>query len=273
MIQANLEFLENNQGLGRGRARAALQKIRATTSMQEALAAADYVQESVPDRYDLKKRIFSQIDGLAPRTAIAASSSSGLLMTEIQSGISTPERCLLVHPFQPVHLVPLVEIAGGRDTAAETCRTVFELMQHLGKFPVLLKREVPGYIVNRLQAALVREAIDLVDKGVADPQDVDQAFRRGLGVRDPVLGPFLRMHTAAGDGIEAFFEHYADSYHARWQDMACWDTVPDSARKAVIDGVNQMKMIRTKSMRDIQEWRDRMLLKIVNFVSEEDDLP
>ena len=273
MIQANLTFLETNHRLRHGQANAVFQTIRTSISMQEALVTADYVQESVPDRYDLKKKVFTEIDALAPRHAIVASSSSGLLITEIQKVVSTPERCLLVHPFQPVHLVPLVEIAGGNDTTPETCHTAFELMKRLGKFPVLLKREVPGYIVNRLQAALVREAIDLVGKGVADPQDIDQAFRMGLGIRDPILGPFMRMHIAAGDGIEAFFENYAESYRFRWENMACWDTVPDSAMKAVIEGVNRMKMVQAKSMRDIQEWRDRMLLKIVEVVSEESDIP
>ena len=149
-ITSNLKFLEAKKVLKIGEANAALKRIKTTTQIAEAVVSVDYVQESVPDNYDLKKKIFEEIDALAPEHAILASSASGLLMTEIQKVTTRPERCVLAHPMLPVHLIPLVEIVGGEQTSRETIETTREAMKKLGKAPVLLNREVPGYIVNRL---------------------------------------------------------------------------------------------------------------------------
>lgn len=166
-VRSNLMFLEANNLLKQGEADAALKRIKVSTLIGEAVGRADYVQESVPDDYGFKKKVFREIDAVAPDHALLASSSSGLLMTEIQKVVTRPQRCVLVHPVLPVYLIPLVEIVGGEQTSRETVIATYNFMKRLGKIPVLLKREVPGYIINRLQAALLREAIDLVDKGVA----------------------------------------------------------------------------------------------------------
>ena len=239
-----------------------------TTSVGEAVGHADYVQESVPDDYVIKKRSFKEMDAAAPDHAILASSSSGLLMTEIQKVTTRPKRCVLVHPVLPVYLIPLVEIAGGDQTSPETLSASYDFMKKLGKVPVLLKREVPGYIVNRFQAALLREAIDLIDKDVASVEDVDKAFCFGIGLRDPIIGPFLRTHLAGG-GVERFLEHLSQSYRYRWETMETWTTIPPSAAKKMISGVNEMKVVRTKTLEEIKNWRDRMLIKLLHAVREE----
>jgi 3-hydroxyacyl-CoA dehydrogenase len=166
-VRSNLMFLEANNLLEQGEANAALKKIKTSTHIGEAVCNADYVQESVLDHYGIKKQVFKEMDVAAPHHAILASSSSGLLMTEIQKVTTRPQRCVLVHPCLPVYLIPLVEIVGGEQTSRKTVMTAYDLMKKLGKIPACLKREVPGYIVNRLQAALLREAIDLIDKDVA----------------------------------------------------------------------------------------------------------
>ncbi len=266
-VKSNLMFLEANGLLKQGEADAALKRIKVSTLIDEAVGHADYVQESVPDYYDIKKKVFREIDAAAPDDAILASSSSGLLMTEIQSVATRPQRCVLVHPVLPVYLIPLVEIVGGEQTSRETVNATYDFMRKLGKSPALLKREVPGYIVNRLQAALLREAIDLVDKGVANAEDVDQAFCMGIGLRDPIIGPFLRIHLA-GEGVERFIENYSESYRHRWETMDTWTSISPSAAKKIVKAVKEMEVVRTKTLEEIKDRRDRMLIKVLQIIRE-----
>jgi 3-hydroxyacyl-CoA dehydrogenase len=266
-ISSSLRFLEENSLLKPGEAAVALKRIKPTTDLAEAVANADYVQESVPDNYEIKKQVFREMDKHAPHNAILASSASGLLMTEIQKATKRPQRCVLAHPMLPAHILPLVEIAGGEQTSYDTVVTTQEFMKAMGKTPVVLNREVPGYIVNRLQAALLREAIDLVDKGIATAEDVDTAFCTGIGLRDPLLGPFLRIHLA-GDGVERFFEHLSRSYQYRWETMETWTSIPQSAVKAVVRGVNEMEVVKKKTLEDIKQWRDEMLVRILKVLKK-----
>ncbi len=267
-IRSNLMFFETHNLLRQGEAEAALKRIKTTTHIEEAVGHADYVQESVPDDYAVKKQVFKEMDARAPAHAILASSASGLVMTEIQKVTTRPGRCVLVHPILPAQLIPVVEIVGGEKTAPETVEAARRFMQQLGKTPVVLKREVPGYIVNRLQAALLREAIDLVDKGVATAEDVDKAFCMGIGLRDPLIGPFLRMHLA-GNGVERFIENYSQSYHYRWESMETWTTIPSSAKNRVVESANEMAVVRTKTIEDIKGWRDEMLVKLTKLVHKD----
>jgi 3-hydroxyacyl-CoA dehydrogenase len=266
-IRSNLMFFEANHFLKPGEADAALKRIEMSTLIGEAVRNVDYVQESVPDDYDFKKQVFREMDIAAPEHAILASSSSGLLMTKIQKATTRPQRCVLVHPVLPVYLIPLVEIAGGDQTSRETLSAAYDFMKRLGKIPVLLKREVPGYIINRLQAALLREAIDLVDKDVASVEDVDKAFCMGIGLRDPIVGPFLRIHLAGG-GIERFIENFSQSYRHRWETMETWTSIPPSAEKKMIRAVREMEVIRTKTLEEINHWRDEMLVKVLKVIRE-----
>jgi len=266
-IRSTLMFLEANHFLKQGEADTALKRIEMSTLIGEAVRNADYVQESVPDDYDFKKQVFREMDVAAPEHAILASSSSGLLMTKIQKATTRPKRCVLVHPVLPVYLIPLVEIAGGEQTSRETLSAAYDFMKRLGKIPVLLKREVPGYIVNRFQAALLREAIDLVDKEVASAEDVDKAFCMGIGLRDPIVGPFLRIHLAGG-GVERFIENFSQSYRHRWETMETWTSIPPSAEKKVVRAVREMEVIRTKTLEEINRWRDEMLVKLLNVIRE-----
>ncbi len=132
---------------------------------------------------------------------------------------------------------------------------------------VQLQKEASGYIVNRLQAALLREAIDLVDSGVASAEAVDKAFRLSLGLRGPILGPLLRAHLA-GDGIERFFENYSESYRNRWETMATWTSLPGRAADANIISINEMEIVRTKSLPEMKTWRDEMLVKILKLIHD-----
>ena len=266
-VTSSLIFMEENNLLRAGEADAALKRIKTTTDLGEAVAHADYIQESVPDDYEIKKHVFQKLDAVAPHQAILASSASGLLMSEIQKVTTKPERCVLAHPVLPAHLLPLVEIVGGEHTSDETVMATRDFMKTMGKTPVVLNQEVPGYIVNRLQAALLREAIDLVHKGIASASDVDTAFCMGLGLRDPFIGPFLRIHLA-GSGVERFIENFSRSYQYRWETMETWTSIPPSAAKAIIKGVSEMELVRTKTLEEIKTWRDEMLVKILKLLGE-----
>ena len=267
-IRMNLKFLETHGLVQKGNVEAGRNSIKTTTDITDACGHADYVQESVPDTYEIKKRVFSEMDAAAPAHVILASSASGLLMTDIQKVTTRPERCVLVHPILPVHLIPTVEIAGGEKTSRTTVQKAREFMERIGKSPVVLRREVPGYIINRLQAALLREAIDLVDKGIASPEEVDKAFCRGTGLRDPVVGPFLRMHIA-GNGIEDFIENFAQSYRYRWETMETWTSIPTSAIEAVVKGTRGMEIVCEKSLGEVRAWRDEMLAKILKLMEND----
>ena len=263
-VNLNLTFLENNGRLEKGQATVACQRIRTILNLADAVKHADYIQESVPDNYPAKKEVFKEMDAAAASDTILASSSSGLMMTEIQKGVARPQRCVMTHPFLPVHLLPLVEIVGGEQTAPETIDITVALMETLGKTAVRLRKEVSGYIVNRLQAAILREAIDLVASGVASADEIDSAFCTGMGMRDPFIGPCLRAYLA-GDGIEDFVESYAESYELRWESMAAWNTIPAPMKEPFIKSVNEMAVVRQHSLENIKKWRDKLLVEVLKI--------
>ena len=251
-INSNVKFLAERDVIRKGEA--ALKRIKTTTSLSEAVRNADYVQESVFESYEAKKKVFSQMDAEAPPEAILASSSSALLMSKIQRATSKPERCLIAHPFNPPHLIPLVELVPGKKTSPETIKTTYEFMLKLGKVPVVLKKEVLGYIANRLSRRLYEEAVDLVDDGVATVEDVDRALSAGPGIRWAIMGPHLTYHLGGGPGgIEHFFEVFGRSFRP-------------SAVKKVIKGVKEMKTVKKKSMEELIRWRDEKLVELLKII-------
>jgi 3-hydroxyacyl-CoA dehydrogenase len=264
-IESNLLFLENYNLLEHDGTSNALKKIKTTVSLSNAINQVDYVMESVPDKYLIKKKIFKEIDEKTLETTILVSSSSGLLMTEIQKVTSKPERCVMAHPILPLHLIPLVEIVGGEMTSRDTIMKTREFMIQLGKTPIVLNKEVPGYIINRLQAALLREAISLVANGVASANDIDRAFCMGTGLRDPIFGPYLRAHVAGG-GIESFIEKLHQSYQIRWKSMETWIEIPHTIIPKVIKSVNEMNSIQKKSIKEIERLRDEKLIQILTLM-------
>jgi len=194
LIMSNMKFLRQKRIVKSDEVEGAVDRIKTTGSIEEAVNCVDYVQESVAERYDVKKAVFKKMDLYAPDHAILASSSSGLLISEIQKVTEKPQRCVLVHPWNPPILMPLVEIAGGAKTSKETIQNTYNLMLKLEKVPVIIRKEVPGYIANRIQAAVLRETIDLVDRGVATVEEIDRAVSAGPGLRWALMGPFLIHH-------------------------------------------------------------------------------
>src|SRR6201982_3339040 len=217
-----------------------------TKDLPTAVKAADLVQENGPERIDFKKTLYRQLDELLPADVIIASSSSGLTMSAIQSACpSHPERCVIAHPFNPPHLVPLVEIVGGAKTSEETIKRAAAFYAGLGKQAVRLRKEVPGHVANRLQAALAREVYYLVADGVVSVTDVDKALSWGPGLRWGIMGQGLLNHLGGGQGgIEPFFQQFTGPMTAWWEVLGSPVLTPE-VQKKLIDGVRAEAGSRT----------------------------
>lgn len=189
-------------------------------SAAEAVDGAQFVQESVPERIDLKHQLYSEVEDALMPEAIVASSASGLLVREMQQGWRDPSRFILGHPFNPPHLIPLVELLANEHTAAGVLEQAEAFYQQAGKITIRVNKEVPAHVANRLQAALWREAISLVQNGVCSVEDVDKATWAGPGLRWAAMGPHMLFHLGAGEGgLLEFCNRYRDSFHRWWDDL------------------------------------------------------
>jgi 3-hydroxyacyl-CoA dehydrogenase len=191
-------------GLSAGASR---DRLSFTTNMKEALSKADFVQENGPERPDFKIKLFADMDDATPPDSIIASSSSSLTMSVIQSKCKRPERCLIGHPFNPPHIIPLVEVVAGAKTSPDAIQRAMKFYAEIGKKPILLRKELPGHVANRLQIALYKEILYLLEQDVLSVADADAAVSWGPGLRWGIMGPNLQFHLAGGaGGIKHFFE-------------------------------------------------------------------
>jgi carnitine 3-dehydrogenase len=235
-------------------------RLRFTADMREALADADYVQENAPERPEFKVKLFAEIDDATPTDAIIASSSSGITMSVIQSECRHPERTVIGHPFNPPHIIPLVEVVGGAKTSPETIEDAIAFYASIGKRPIHLKKELPGHVANRLQAALYREIVYLIGQGVLDVADSDDAVSWGPGLRWGVMGPNLLWHLGGGEGgIAHFMETLMDPLAAMWKSLGNPEMTPE-LKQTIVDGVLQEANGRTVD--DLAADRDAMLLAL-----------
>jgi 3-hydroxyacyl-CoA dehydrogenase len=239
-------------------------KLSFTADLATAVKGADLVQENGPERIEFKKKLYGQLDELLPAEVIIASSSSGLTMSEIQLGArSHPERCVIGHPFNPPHLVPLVEIVGGAKTSEETIQRAAEFYTALGKRTVRLHKEVPGHVANRLQSALSREVYYLVAEGVVTAADADTALSWGPGLRWGVMGSLLLNHLGGGQGgIEHFFEQFTGPMTAWWKVLGQPVLTPE-VQKQLIDSVRAE--VGSRSVDELAAERDEMLLQLIEL--------
>src|SRR4029077_4720646 len=213
---------------------------------------------------DFKRKLYGQLDQLLPPDVIIASSSSGLTMSEIQSGCAChTERCVIAHPFNPPHLVPLVEIVGGTKTSEETIERASKFFKSLGKQTIRLNKEVPGHVANRLQAALAREVYHLVADGVVSADDVDTALCWGPGLRWGLMGNMMLNHLGGGQGgIEHFFQQFAGPMTAWWKVLGQPVLTPE-VQKKLIDSVHAE--VGSRSIDELEAERDEMLLGLIEL--------
>lgn len=235
--------------------------LRFFPDLAAAVAGAEFVQESGPEREDLKVALFRELDELAPPEVLIASSSSGLAMSALQAGCRHPGRCVIGHPFNPAHLIPLVEVVGGRATDPAAIDRACAFYARLGKRPIRLRREVPGHAANRLQAALWREAVHLVDTGVLSVEDADAAVAWGPGLRWALMGPHLVFHLGGGaGGLGHFLDHLAGPFSRWWDDLGAPQLTPE-LRARLVAGVEAEAAGR--SVADLERERDAALLALL----------
>jgi 3-hydroxyacyl-CoA dehydrogenase len=226
-----------------------------------AVKGAEFVQENGPEREDLKIELFAEIDAAVAADTVIASSSSGLLISRVTAKCQHPERCVIGHPFNPPHLIPLVEVVGGAKTSAAAIEKAMTFYRDSGKHPIHIKKEVRGHVANRLQVALWREAVHLVAEGVVSVADADAAIAYGPGLRWALMGPHLTFHLAGGEGgMPHFMEHLAGPIQT-WMDDLGSTRLDPPVQKMIIDGV--AKEAGARSIADLQKWRDRKLIDIL----------
>jgi 3-hydroxyacyl-CoA dehydrogenase len=238
-----------------------------TLDMKKALSDADFVQENGPERQEFKIKLFADMDAATPADSIIASSSSGLTMSVMQSACKHPERCVIGHPFNPPHVVPLVEVVAGARTSTETVQNAISFYASIGKKPIHVRKEVVGHVANRLQAALYREIVHLIEQGVLDVADSDAAVCWGPGLRWGVMGPNLLFHLGGGQGgIQHFMEHLSGPVATWWKDLGKLTEFSPQVKQTIIDGVQ--KEAGNRSIDELERERDTMLLELLTTRSK-----
>ncbi|MCO8644265.1 3-hydroxyacyl-CoA dehydrogenase [Burkholderia multivorans] len=242
---------------------AACARLTFDADLVRALDGVDFVQENGPERLDLKRALYRQMDDVLPAHVPIASSSSGLKMSDIQTACEQhPERCLIGHPFNPPHLIPLVELVGGEATDPAVIERAKAFYDALGKVTIVLNKEMAGHVANRLAAALFREVYHLVGEGVVSVADADKAVAWGPGLRWALMGQCLTYHLGGGaGGIAHFLEHLSGPMTSWWNDLGTPSFDPDVDRK-LIDGLRTIQGER--SMQDLAAERDRLLVELID---------
>jgi len=237
-----------------------------TTNMNDALAEADFVQENGPEREDFKIELFAEMDNVTPEDSLIASSSSGITMSVIQSQCKHPERCVIGHPFNPPHIIPLVEVVGGKKTSPDAIEQAMAFYGSIGKKPILLHQELPGHVGNRLQIALYREVMYLIQQGVLSVADADAAVSFGPGLRWGVMGPSLQWHLGGGaGGIEHFMEHLMPGI-ARTIPLLGTPDITDDLKQTITDGV--LGEAANRSVDQLAREENEILLELLKARAE-----
>jgi 3-hydroxyacyl-CoA dehydrogenase len=245
-------------GLASGASR---DRLTFTANLKEAVSKADFVQENVPEQFVLKARVFAQMDEVTPPDVILASSASGITMDIIQSGCKHPERCVIGHPFNPPHVIPLVEVVGGAKTSEAVIERAMMFYASIGKKPIRLRKALPGHVGNRLQAALYREVLYLIQQGVLSVEDADIAVCYGPGLRWGVMGPSLQWHLGGGPGgIHYFVKHFMDGFAGLMRKLEMPDVTP-ALIQTVIDGV--LKEANGQSVEQLAQAENKMVLELL----------
>lgn len=269
-INDNLDFLVECAILSKEEVAEAKKLVRYTTNIEEAVKDVQFIQENGPEHYDIKQNILEEIDKFANKDTIYASSTSGLLISEIAKYSSNAGRCIGAHPYNPPHLIPLVEMSKGENTTEEVLNTAYDFYKLLGKEPVILQKEVLGFISNRLQMALYREIIEIVNRGVCTIEDIDKACLYGPGLRYGILGPNLIWQLGGGDvGLSGLMRHVQESMELWMDDMADWKRIPedwfDKSQKGIEEAMKNRPKEFGNTNEEIVRFRDDMLLKLLKM--------
>ena len=248
-------------GLAEG---ASIDNLNITTNLEESLKGTDFVQESAPERLEIKQALYQKLGELVASNVVISSSTSGLTMTEIQKQCSTPERTVIGHPFNPPYLLPLVEIVGGKKTNPEAVNWASEFYKSAGKSPLVMKKEIPGFVATRLQEALWREALHMVSNGEATPADIDNALINGPAARMAVQGQCMAFHVACGEGgMATNLDQFGPALKLPWTRLKAPELTKD-LRDKMVDGCAEMA--GDQHFEKMAEDRDRKIVAILNAI-------
>ena len=235
-------------------------RMKFSKTIDDGLAAAQFVQESVPERLPLKHETLRALEEVIGPAVIVSSSTTAMLPSDIQAAARHPQRVLVGHPFNPPHLIPLVEVVGGTQTAPQTLAWAMEFYQAVGKTPVLMKKEAFGHIANRLTAALFREAVHLVAEGITTVEDIDEVITQGPGLRWALQGPFTTYHLAGGSGgIAHYMQHLGPTQEARWRTLGN-PRLDEELSARIVQSVEEM--LAQTSLAQLAKLRDDGLLDL-----------
>jgi len=259
-IEKLLPDLENQDLLNGSTSGETRNRMRAAGQLEDALADADYVQENTPENVEIKRAIFARLDAASPPGAILASSTSAILPSAFTGHLAGRGRCLVVHPLNPPYLIPAAEVVPAPWTDVDVVERTAQFLRDAGHAPIVMKRELDGFVMNRLQGALLEEAFRLVASGHASVEDVDIGIREGLALRWSFMGPFETIDLNAPGGVRDYVERYESIYtrlHAQMQSRADWggpvlDTIEAERRKR----------LPANKLADRQAWRDRRLMAL-----------
>ena len=269
-IERNLALLRENGVISEKTEKETPRRIQMTAVLKDAVSDAEFIQECGPENYQMKWEILKEIEEAADPKVIIASSTSGLLITEEGKYMKHPERLVGGHPYNPPHLLPLVEIVKGEKSSEEAVKEAYDFYLAMGKEPVIVKKEASGFIANRIQVAVFREMIDLIEKGVCTMEDADKAVLYGPGLRWGLLGPMAVLHLGGGPGgIRATMEKQRESYDIRLADMADWKHFPedlaDIADRGMQEEIAHRPPEQGKSLPEMEAWRDEKLIQLLRL--------
>jgi carnitine 3-dehydrogenase len=244
-------------------------ELRIVSSVEEAVAGAALVQESAPERVELKRELLAEADRTAPPGALICSSTSGLRPTELQAEMQRPERFCVAHPFNPVYLLPLVELCGGEATAPETVGRAAELFRSTGMHPLAVRTEIDGFVADRLLEALWREALWLVNDGVATVEEIDDAIRYGAGLRWAFMGTFLTYRIAGGEqGMRHFLSQFGPALEWPWTHLTDVPELTDELVETI--AAQSDAQAGGRSVRELERLRDRVLVRLLQALRVEE---
>ncbi|OEH54152.1 3-hydroxybutyryl-CoA dehydrogenase [Oceanobacillus sp. E9] len=235
-------------------------------SIEEAVKDAHLIQESVPERYELKHGVLKEIDRFAHSNTIIGSSTSGIKPTDLQIDLNHPERLIVAHPFNPVYLLPLVEIVGGEATTKEIKDKALAYYESLQMKPMVIEKEIEGFVADRLMEALWREALHLVNDGIATTEEVDKAVTYGAGLRWAQMGPFMTFHLAGGnEGMRHMLEQFGPALKLPWTKLEAPE-LTDELKERVIQGCETHA--NDRSVKELERRRNEFLVKLIDLVED-----
>lgn len=240
-----------------------IERIRGTTRLED-ISDCDYVQESAVERIEVKVELLKKLERIVGKDVIIASSTSGLSANVMQAAMAHPKRMVIAHPFNPPHLMPLVEIVRGDRTSTETVEMVYSLMTSLGKVPVRVNKQLPGFAANRLQTAVFRESLSMLADGVVDADGLEKLMNAGIGLRWAFMGPLVTGQLAGGtNGLEYYMDHFGPLTTAICETLATWTIFPEGVKEKAVAQTKNLPLVKGRSYAELVKWRDQNLIAIL----------